>query len=258
MSAPSRLAVPLLAALLFGVSPARAERVVVSLSENEIAIGSNYTGTRLALFGVVERDDRKPAPAATTDVVVTVRGPRESMTVRQKERVGPLWINRSQQKFVAVPTVLGVATSRPLSEIATPAVRRRLRLGLAEIVHAPEMTFEQTAEQDPFREALIRLKTKEGLWRQDMRGVVFVADGFFRAAVPIPATAPTGNYEVEVVILSGEKLVARRVASFEVVKKGFEERISYLSQDRSFLYAFLIGILSLGFGWVASVIFRRD
>lgn len=257
MRAAFRLAVPLLA-VLSGVLPARAERVVVSLSENQIRIGSNYTGTRLALFGLVERDDRKPAPAATTAVVVIVRGPRENMTVRRKERMGPVWINRSQQKFVAVPTVLNVASSRPIDEIATPAVRRRLRLGLAEIVHAPEMTFEQTTEQDPFREALIRLKTKEGLWRQDMRGVIFVADGFFRATVPIPATAPTGNYDVEVVILSGEKLVARRNASFEVVKRGFEERISYLSQDRSFLYALLIGMLSLGSGWLASVIFRRD
>ena len=39
MSAPSRLAVPLLAALLFGVSPARAERVVVSRAENGIGLG---------------------------------------------------------------------------------------------------------------------------------------------------------------------------------------------------------------------------
>ena len=245
-------------ALLFALAPAQAERVVVSLSENQIAIGSNYTGTQLALFGIIEQDDQAVVRTGAYDVVVTVRGPRDNMTVRQKERVGPVWINRSQQKFVAVPTLLGVATSRPLAEMTTPGVRRRLRLGLSAIVEAPEMAFEPETEDDPFRAALIRLKTREGLWREDDRGVVFVTEGFFRAAVPIPATAPTGNYDVEVLVLSGDALVARRNASFEVVKSGFEERVSHLAQDRSTLYGLMIAAFSVGFGWLATVIFRRD
>ena len=252
-----RIAVALLL-LSLATLPARAERVVVSLSEHHIAIGSNYTGTQLALFGIVELDDQRLVRTGPTDIVVTVRGPRENMTVRRKERVGPVWINRGQQKFVAVPTVLGVATSRPLEEVATPDVRRRLRLGLSAIVDAPEMAFEQESDEDPFRNALIRLKLKEGLWREDTRGVVFVTDGFFRASVPIAATAPTGNYDVEVLVMAGNALVARRNASFEVVKVGFEEQVTALSQSRSLLYGLAIAAMSLGFGWIASVIFRRD
>lgn len=248
----------ILAALLLSLAPARAERVVVSLSEHQIEIGSNYTGTQLALFGIIEQDDQSLVRTGPTDVVVTVRGPRENMTVRQKERVGPVWINRSQQKFVAVPTVLGVASSRRLEDIATSDVRRRLRIGLSAVVEAPEMAFEPNAQEDPFRTALIRLKVKEGLWREDTRGVLFVTEGFFRAAVPIAATAPTGNYDVEVMVLSGNAIVARRNASFEVVKAGFEERFTHLAQNRSFVYGLIIAALSLSFGWLASVIFRRD
>lgn len=247
-----------LAALLLACSPARADKVVVSLSENEIAIGSNYTGTQLALFGIIERDDQSRTRKTPMEIVVTMRGPRENMTVRQKEHVGPVWINSSQQKFVAVPSVLTVATTRPLEEIATPEERSRLRLGLSAIVAAPEMAFEHAVEEDPFRAALIRLKLKEGLWREEVRGVVFVSDGFFRATVPIPATAPTGNYDVEVAVLAADKLVARRNASFEVVKAGFEDRVSHLAQDRPLLYGLMIAALSIGFGWLASVIFRRD
>ena len=248
----------LVAFFLAVACPAWAERVVVSLSENQIEIGSNYTGTRLALFGVITPDDQGVVRTGPLDVVVTVRGPREGMTVRQKERFGPLWINRSQQKFVAVPTVLSVATSRRLEDIATPDVRRRLRLGLTAIVEAPEMAFEGTAQEDPFRAALIRLKQREGLWSEETRGVVFVSEGFFRAAVPIAATAPTGNYDVEVLVLSGNSLVGRRNASFEVVKSGFEDRVTHLAQNRSTLYGLIIAALSLGFGWLATVIFRRD
>ncbi|TDR93364.1 TIGR02186 family protein [Enterovirga rhinocerotis] len=249
----------LLAAMgLLPALPAKAERLMVSLSAHQIAIGSNYTGAQMALFGVVEDDGRDLLNLESYDVVVTVRGPREGMTVRQKERVGFVWINRSQQKFVAVPTVLAVASNRPTGEIATDAARRQMRLGLRAIVDAPEMSFESHDPDEPFRQALIRLKTKEGHWSEDPRGVVFVGPGFFRAPISVPGTAPTGNYEVEVVLLSGDRLAARRIASFEVVKTGFEERITALSQERSLPYGLGIGAMSLLFGWMASVIFRRD
>ena len=120
------------------------------------------------------------------------------------------------------------------------------------------VAFEPQAEEDPFRAALIRLKVREGLWREVTRGVSFVTEGFFRASMPIPATAPIGNYDVEVMVLSGNALVARRNASFEVVKTGFEERVTTLSQNRALLYGLTIAALSLGFGWLATVIFRRD
>lgn len=254
----SRLAALVLAAAALVSAPARADRLVVSLSANQVAIGSNYTGTQLVLFGVIERDSQSVSRAGTPDVVVTVRGPRESLTVRRKEALGPVWINRSQQKFVAVPTVLAVLSSRPLDEIASPAIRSRLRLGIPAIVNAPEFALDRGREDDPFRAALIRLRNREGHWSESPRGVVFVTDGFFRAQLQLPGTAPTGNYDVEVLILSEGALLARGNASFEVVKTGFEEQVTSLAQNRALLYGLGIGALSLAFGWIASVIFRRD
>ena len=247
-----------LAILCGTIAPARAERLVVSLSANQVAIGANYTGTQLALFGVIERDAQSVGRPGPLDVVVTVRGPRESLSVRRKEALGPVWINRGQQKFVAVPAVLSVLSSRPIEEIAGPATRARLRLGLTEIVNAPEFSFDRGQDDDPFRAALIRLRFRDGLWSQNGRDVQFVTDSFFRAPLPLPAIAPTGNYDVEVVMLSGDAVLARRNASFEVVKTGFEEQITSAAQNHALLYGLAIGTLSLAFGWVASVIFRRD
>lgn len=249
---------PACAAILLAVAPASAERLIVSLSTNEVAIGSNYTGAQLVLFGVTERDAQTADRPGGYDVVVTLRGPRESLTVRRKEALGPVWINRSQQKFVAVPTVLGVFSSRRLEDIASQPVRARLRLGLDEIVQAPEFAIDRGSDDDPFRQGLIRLKTRDGLWTQTDRGVVFVTKDFFRATLPIPATASIGNYDVEVVLLQEGSMLSRRNASFEVVKTGFEEQITAFSQERSLPYGLLIGAMSLAFGWLASVIFRRD
>ncbi|MDB5592456.1 TIGR02186 family protein [Enterovirga sp.] len=252
----ARLALLALACLWSG--PALAERLVTSLSANQVAIGSNYTGAQLVIFGIIERDGQSADRPDGYDVVVTMRGPREPVTVRRKEPFGPVWLNRSQQKFVAVPSVLTVLSSRYLAEIAPPALRAQLRLGLAAIVQAPEFTIDRGQDDNPFRAGLIRLKTRDGLWSQHERGVVFVTREFFRAPMAIPATATIGNYDVEVILLSGGAVLARGHASFEVVKTGFEEQITVFAQDRSLIYGMMIGALSLAFGWVASVIFRRD
>lgn len=244
--------------LLSGGAPAEAEQITLSLSTHRVAIGSNYTGADLVLFGVIERDAQTADRPGPFDLVVTVRGPRETLTVRRKEELGPVWINRAQQKFASVPTILIVLASRRIAEIAGPDRRARLRLGLYAIVEAPEFLLDRGEADDPYRAALIRLKTKDGLWRQSERGVTFVTPAVFRAPIPLPGTAPIGNYEVEALLLADGLTIGRREASFEVVKSGFEERVTTMAQERGLPYGLAVAALSLGFGWLASVIFRRD
>ncbi len=243
---------------LMATGPARAERLVLSLSNHQVQISSTYTGTELTGFGVIERDAQTASRAGGFDVVITVRGPREAATVRRKEEFGPIWLNRGQQKFVAAPAFIGVLSSHPLSEIVDDTARRRLRLGLAAIVNAPEFTLDRGPEDEPYRAALVRLKSRDGLYVEDERGVGFVTDGFFRATIPLPATAPTGNYDVEAALFAGGALLARSQSSFELVKTGFEDRVTSAARERPLVYGIGTALISLAFGWVASVIFRRD
>lgn len=248
----------LLAAALLGSSPALAERLVLSLSSNLVAIGSTYTGARLVAFGLIERDAQTVSRSGAYDVVVTVRGPREAATVRRKERFGLIWLNRAQQKFVQVPTFLAVMSSRPLTEVASEVMRRRFRLGIEAVVSAPEFTIGPIEQDNPFRAALVRLKGRERLYFESPRAVTFVTGEFFRAPIPLPATAPVGNYDVEVSLIADGIVVARRNASFELVKTGVEEKITEFARDRPIMSGFAAAAMALFFGWLASVIFRRD
>ena len=83
---------------------------------------------------------RRVARAGAYDIVVTVRGPRQTLVVREKEPLGPVWINQEQQHFPDAPAYLGVLSSRPVEEITTRSLRPRLRIGLAAIVNAPDFT----------------------------------------------------------------------------------------------------------------------
>ena len=148
--------------------------------------------------------------------------------------------------------------SRPLEEITTDVLRRRQRIGLDAIIGAPDFTNDRGGADEPFREALLRLKQREGLYFQDERGVTFLTPSLFRVAVPVPAIAPPGNYDVEVALFADTVILARTQTSFELVKTGFEQQVGEMARDYSLLYGGATALIALFFGYVASVVFRRD
>ncbi len=216
--------------------PAAAEGLVVSLSTSQVRITSNYTGAQIVVFGAIERDAQSVARAGPYQIVVSVRGPRQAVTVREKDRLGLVWINRQQQKFIEIPAYLGVFSSAPIAEIGTPEARERLRIGIQAVVNGPDVTLDRGGEDDRFREALARIKARELLFVEDERGTTFLTPSLFRTPIPLPVTAPPGDYEVDVTLFADSTLLARTGTSFEVVKTGFEQRLAELAEDWSGLY----------------------
>jgi uncharacterized protein (TIGR02186 family) len=254
----TRLAAASAVGALLWTSPVLAERLILSLSSPSVAIGSDYSGGQVVAFGIVERDGQTVSRRGEYDVVITLRGPREAPIIRRKEEFGPIWLNRSQQKFVSVPAALGVYASRPLRAIADEPTRLRLRLGISAIVAAPDFTLERGGYDEPFRAALVRLKARDGLYEEKQDAVTFITPEVFRASLSVPAIAPPGRYEVEATLLAEGILIARQQAGFELVKTGFEEKITTMARERRLLYGLATAATALFFGWLASVIFRRD
>lgn len=240
------------------IAPASAETLITSLSNHRVLINSNYTGTSIAIFGAIERDAQTVARATGYDVVVTVRGPRQNITVREKQRMGPIWINREQQKFPSAPAYLSVLTSRPIDEITSPQLRQRQKIGLGAIINSPDFTNERGGEDREFRDALYRVKSRDGLYLEDERGVTFLTPDIFRASIPLPATAPPGTYDVQVTLFADTVILASTITHFELVKTGFEEQVGSVARDWSLAYGSITAIIALFFGWLANMIFRRD
>jgi uncharacterized protein (TIGR02186 family) len=239
-------------------SPASAETLITSMSNHRVLINSNYTGTSIAVFGAIERDAQTVARATGYDAVVTVRGPNQYLVVREKEQLGPVWINREQQKFPITPAYLSVLTSRPITEMTSDQLRQRQKVGLRAIVDAPDFTNTRDGADKPFRDALYRLKAHEGLYLEDERGVTFLTPSIFRAGIPLPATAPPGNYDVEVMLFADTVILARTITHFELVKSGFEQQVGEIARDWSAFYGIATALIAMFFGWTASMIFRRD
>jgi len=240
-------------------APAAAERLVTSVSTHRVLITSNFSGAELVLFGAI--DDAPPnLQIGAYDVVVSVRGPARSYVTRRKERVLGLWVNADSRDFIQVPSYLAVVTNKPIAEIGSPDFLRRYRVGLDYNVVPPQAGGEATdaLPEDTFRGAFLRLKAREGAYNADPKGVTFLTPRFFRAAVTIPGTAQTGDYQVETLLIAKGALLAQQQTAIEVVQAGFEGAVAQEARNHSLFYGFAVALLALTAGLVATLLFRHD
>jgi uncharacterized protein (TIGR02186 family) len=239
---------------------AHAERLVTSLSDYRVSIASNFTGADLVLFGTIERDAATVSRRAGYDIAVTVLGPRQTVRTFRKERVLGIWVNADSRTFVDAPSYLAVLTNRSVEEIASADVLRRLQVGLNNTL-LPQQIGADVADvvrDDPFRMSFLRLRQQSGLYLERTNGVTFLTPTVFRAAIPLPADAPIGTYEVDVKLFADGTLIAREPSAFELYKVGFESFVASSAREYGFLYGLSTAGLALVIGWLASVVFRRD
>jgi uncharacterized protein (TIGR02186 family) len=251
----------LFAALLaLGASPAGAERLVASLSNHRVQVSSTFTGDELVLFGLIERVAGDPLRQGSYDVIATVTGPRQNLVTFRKDRVLGLWVNAESRVFDTVPAYLAVLANRPLEAIANAETLRRLQLGLANVVllQRADVNIADSAPDDPFRLAFIKLRQKQRLYREEKNGITFLAQQLYSAPIPLPAESPIGDYEVDVRLFVEGSPIARTNTAFEVYKSGFERQVTAAARDHGFLYGLATAMMAVLTGWLASVVFRRD
>ncbi|MGH8115425.1 MAG: TIGR02186 family protein [Rhodanobacteraceae bacterium] len=246
--------------LACGARPAAAERLVVSLSNHQVQVTSNFVGENLVLFGTVEPERGGQLHHNSYDLVVTVTGPRQTYRARRKERVVGIWVNTSSREFVQVPSYLMVLSNRPVKEIAPSDVLRRLQIGLDNFILTQRIgpDFADTVHTDPFRTAFVRLRTEDKLYGQLPTAVTFLTRSVFRAAIPLPADVPVGGFNIDVKLFADGAMIAETTSVLEVIKTGFEQYVAEGAADYGLLYGVLTVMMALAIGWIANVMFRRD
>lgn len=248
------------AAALGSVSPANAERIIISISKHVVQITSNFDGTQIVLFGSIERDTPTAPLKPSYDIVVTITGPRQTVVTRQKARVLGIWANVDSRTFTDVPSYLAVLTTRPVVSIVNADNARRLQIGLDNVPLRQKLGGEvvDSPLDDLFRNNFVQIKRDLRLYVEKDKTVTFITPTFFRADIPLPPIAPLGNYDVEVKLLSEGNLITRANSAFELVKSGFEHFVAESARNHALLYGLATALLAFITGWFASILFRRD
>lgn len=245
MTAPLRLSVIVLGLIL---SPmAAAEPIVADLSKYVISIDSGFTGTDVLLYGAVEDEG---------DLVVVVRGPLERVAVRRKDRVAGIWVNRETVEFEDVPSYYTVATSRPLDEIAQKNFRVLHQIGL-DALRLVAVGDRSAAETDPFREALIRSRIRDGLYSEDANSMKFLSNRLFSTPLRFPANVTEGTYHAQVFLIRDGAVVSAEQTPLFVNKSGFQWEINHYAHAQPELYGIAAILIALTAGWLAAVVFRK-
>lgn len=236
-------------ALAAGDVPAQEDAsVVADLSQSAVSITTDFGGSQILVFGSI-------AAAPPVDVIVAVSGPSTPVVVRKKDRVAGIWVNTEGVEIDRAPALYKVATTRPLSVSlrAVEDLRHRISIPRAiRSVGAPE----EIANSERFTEALIRIRSAEGLY-QVQEGAVTVRDGaLFRTNIDLPANLVEGTYSARVFLTRDGRVIARYETDLDVRKVGLERAIYRLAQDRPLIYGILSLVIAIAAGWGASTLFR--
>jgi uncharacterized protein (TIGR02186 family) len=221
--------------------------LVADLSAHEISITTGFTGTELILFGATEGEG---------EVVVVVRGPAGSATVRRKSRVLGIWINTASMRFDQVPSFYRVASSRPLDQVTTQGMRQRLQIGV-DAVRAVPASAAPPEEIAAFRAGLTRARLEADLWHDQPEPVTFLGPKLFRTRISFPPNVPTGIYNVEVFLVKDGREIGAQTAPMRVKKTGVGAQIYDLAHRQPALYGLMAVLIAVAVGWAASAAFRR-
>lgn len=249
----------LLAALCFlclAIASTSAEDLVSGLSQDNIQITSNYHGTDMVVFGAIELGESYHATAADRDVVVVVRGPGANIAVRRKARIAGIWLNRDSIELYGMPGYYYVASNRPLGSIAPAKTLLRYRLGVLNVKPQREST-RLLRKGEPFRLAAIRIREHRRLYAEAPGGVEFLSAELFRVHVPIPASAPRGEYNVDVYLVRDGTVVSAQTTPLFVDQVGLERQLFNFAHDRPLGYGLATALMAILIGWGSAFMVRH-
>jgi uncharacterized protein (TIGR02186 family) len=242
--------------VLWLATTARAEELAAGLSKDDIKISSNFTGTDLVLFGAIESDGGTAIGSVDDrDIVVVVRGPATAVTVRRKERLGPIWINRDQRRLAGVPGFYFSASTRPLHEIAERTTLDRFHLGLAHLAFTPPVG--SIMPPSDYKGAIVRAKSRGELYSEHPGGVQFLSGSLFRTTIALPSNLPSGTYDVSVYLFRGKQIVTAFSTPLRIDKTGVERFLFKFANELPWAYG-LVAVLMAGLaGWASALVFRQ-
>ncbi|BAE53209.1 TIGR02186 family protein [Paramagnetospirillum magneticum] len=228
------------------------EPLVADLSKHLVAITTGFAGTDVLLFGAIEEMDGGKAG----DVVVVVRGPNKAETLRRKDRTAGIWINSGIAKVDNAPSFYQVASTRPLDQLASPAILDRHQIGL-EHLDLDIRVKDAGSNLEQYRQALFRLNQKKGLYGDKVLDIGMLSQRLFRTDVHFPANVPVGVYMVEVYLMSGGQVVSAQTTPLVVSKIGIGADVFDFAHHQAAAYGLIAIALAALAGWLAAVVFKK-
>jgi len=230
------------------------EQVVLGLSQDRVAITANFDGSEILIFGAIKRET--PIPSGDPlEVIVTVVGPSEPLTVRRKEKRFGIWVNTDSVEVDRAPSFYAIATSAPLHDILTETEDLRNKVSIARAIRSVGADMHIEGAQE-FAEAVIRIRKENGLYSVRENTVAVDEQTLFRTSIDMPADLTEGDYKARIFLTRDGKVISEMETTIDVRKVGLERFLFNMSRQQPFLYGLMSLIIAIAAGWGASAAFR--
>lgn len=244
----------LLALLALLATPLYAEEVVLGLSQDEVSISTNFDGSEIIIYGAIKRE----APIPTDEplqVLVTISGPKEPITVRRKERRLGIWVNVEGLEVDAAPSFYAIATSAPWDEVINEADDLRHTISIPRTIRAVG-AWAEVDDPQSYIDAVQRIKTDDGTYTLRENAVELRESTLFTTAIQMPANLTEGDYATRIFLTRGGKVISNYETSIDVRKVGLERWLFNLSRQQPLIYGLMSLAIAIAAGWGASAAFR--
>ena len=234
--------------------PAAAEEVVLGMSSDTISITTNFDGSELLVFGAVKRE----APIAQgdpLDVIIAVAGPSEPLTMHRKDKKMGIWVNADAVEIDLAPSFYAIATTGPFTEVLSDVEDLRHKVSIPRAIRSvgAPMT---VSDSQSFTEALIRIRSNNGLYQLNEGTVSLDEQTLFRTSVQLPADLTEGDYTARIFLTRGGTVVSSLETSLDVRKVGLEKFLFDLSRQQPMIYGIMSLAIAIIAGWGASAAFH--
>ena len=247
----------LAAALLLGGARGEQTPVLVpDVSQRVVNIQYSFTGAQLLLFGAILYPGGH-VPDGRTDIAVVVKGPPQSILVREKQKLaGVIWANANATRFRSAPAFYAVAASRPLKDLIDEQTAAIYELGLGSIHLSPVGGVVPDVAQR-FETGFVDLRARGQLFVTEPGSVEISHGVLYKARLTIPPRVPDGRYTAETFLIRDGKVIAAATTDITVRKQGFERFVARAAEGWPVTYGAFAVFLSVAFGWAAGALFRR-
>lgn len=234
--------------------PAKAQDLVLGLSDSEVAITTTFDGSDILVFGAIKHESIEGAQA-DLNVIITVEGPAEPVVVYRKDRRFGIWVNTDEVEVDAAPSFYAISTTAPIWDILseTDDLRNRITLPRAiRSVGAPDAVIDSA----DFTAALMRIRQNAGLYQLREGDATLIDNTLFRTEISLPANLVEGGYEVTVYLTQDRAVISTFGSVIDVRKAGLERVLYNLAHEQPFIYGLVSLAIAIAAGWGASAVFR--
>jgi uncharacterized protein (TIGR02186 family) len=231
---------------------ARAEEIVLGLSQDQVSITANFTGSDILIFGAIKRDAPEPTDQGALGVIITVSGPQVPLNVWRKDRRLGIWVNSEHIEVDAAPSYYAVASSAPLSDVLKDVEDLRYSVSIPRAIRAVGIGI---AGGETFIEALVRIRKHEGLYLVLEGAVDLEEDTLFRTSISMPSKLVEGDYAARIFLTRNGLVIDQYDTIIPVYKVGLERWLYQLAHNKPFVYGLMSLLIAVASGWIASAAF---